>query len=200
MAMSEVTGMRHSRTFLRSFKPFFFYFPGGVALWVWTAMNAHYSWTSCVLFFMVGVVGWPLLEYGLHRGLHFPARSAWLREFLYQAHLVHHEDPQDPRLIFVRFSATAPISLLLFLLLWGLFGRWQEAALTLTGLWAGYLVYEFVHYSAHVGAPKAAWMRYLKKYHLLHHYQDDRSRYGVTTPVVDWVFRTHQPLPIQMSS
>jgi sterol desaturase/sphingolipid hydroxylase (fatty acid hydroxylase superfamily) len=177
------------------FKPFFLYFPGGAALLAWAGFSASFSWISGALMFALGLVGWTLIEYGAHRGVfHFPAKSAWVRSFLYRTHLAHHDDPQDIQLIFIRFSASVPISALLFLLLWGMLGQWQRVAFALTGLWAGYLFYEFVHYSAHFRTPKTALMRYLKKYHTLHHHQDEQTRFGVTTPLVDWLFGTYRSI------
>ena len=190
-----------NRAHLLYFKPFLLYLPLAVVLLIWAVTSAPFSWISCALIFTLSALGWPLVEYGVHRGIfHFPAKSAWVRSFLYRSHLVHHDDPQDIRFVFVRFSASVPINALIFLLLWSVVGQWQGAALAIAGLMAGYLFYEFVHYSAHFRTPKTPWMRYLKKYHVLHHHQDEQTRFGVTTPVVDWLFGTYRPIPSKTSA
>lgn len=185
-----------NRAHLPCFKPFFLYLPLGAILVIWAGTSAPFSWVSGVLIFALGAGGWPLLEYGIHREVfHFPAKSERVRSFLYRSHLAHHDDPQEIQLIFVRLSSSVPMSALLFLLFWGVLGQWQKAILAVTGLWAGYLFYEFAHYSAHFRTPPTPLMRYLKKYHMLHHHQDEQTRFGVTTPLVDWLFGTYRPIP-----
>jgi sterol desaturase/sphingolipid hydroxylase (fatty acid hydroxylase superfamily) len=36
---------------------------------------------------------------------------------------------------------------------------------------------------------RGVW-RWLKQYHLRHHYQDDQAGYGVSSPLWDYVFKT----------
>jgi len=54
----------------------------------------------------------------------------------------------------------------------------------------GYLCYDYIHYATHhfrMDSPVAA---YLKRYHMLHHYTKEESRFGVSSPLWDFVFRT----------
>ena len=62
------------------------------------------------------------------------------------------------------------------------------------GLIGGYFGYEWLHYQAHHGASRLRLLRYLKKYHLLHHHQTPDLRFGVTSPIVDYLFGTYQPV------
>jgi hypothetical protein len=187
-----------NRAHLRYWRPFHLYLPLGAVLLIGAAVGAPFSWITGGLIFTLGVVSWPLLEYGVHRGLfHLPTRSTGVLSSLSRAHLMHHDDPQNIEFIFVRLYASAPITTLMFLLLWAGLGQWQKAVLAIMGQWAGYMFYEFVHYSAHFRAPQTALMRYLKKYHMLHHHQDDQTRFGVTTPVIDWLLGTYRPIPTQ---
>jgi len=81
------------------------------------------------------------------------------------------------------------------LLLRLLLGEWQTAIYVLSGIWSGYLWYEFVHYSAHCRQPRTRFMRYLKTYHLLHHHTSEEIWFGVTSPVIDHIFGTHHITP-----
>jgi len=56
----------------------------------------------------------------------------------------------------------------------------------------GLLWYEWVHYVAHIPyVPKTAFGRWIKKYHLWHHYKNERMWFGVTNPSMDFVGRTY---------
>lgn len=172
------------------FRPFFFYLFGGIALGTGVLLSSPSAAKVFPRFFLLGLLLWPALEYGFHRGLHARARSARLRAFLHRAHGIHHEAPHRIESLFIRFSASASLSLLFFLFFWGAFGSGTKAVTSLLGLWGGYLFYEFAHYSAHCGRPRTAWMRYMRRHHRLHHHRDERARFGVTTPLMDWLFGT----------
>jgi len=55
----------------------------------------------------------------------------------------------------------------------------------------GYLCYDMLHYATHHFPMKTRVGAWLKHYHLLHHYQDERYGYGVSSPLWDYVFGTH---------
>jgi|GEM_PF-411722 len=171
------------------FKPFFFYLAAGAALGVGALARDPSAWPTLLGLGLGGLLLWPFLEYAVHRGLHARARSARVRAFLYRAHGIHHAAPQAVGSIFIRFSASASLSALLFLLFVSALGSWPKAAALLIGLWAGYLLYEFTHYVAHFGRPRTAWMRRRQRHHQLHHHRED-ARFGVTTSLVDWLFGT----------
>ena len=56
-----------------------------------------------------------------------------------------------------------------------------------------YLAYEWVHYRTHFGRARTSIGRGLRKRHLQHHLVRDDRWYGVTSPLWDYVFRTHVP-------
>ena len=47
-----------------------------------------------------------------------------------------------------------------------------------------------LHYYVHHFAPKNRLGKYLRKYHLAHHFKHEPLRYGVSTPIWDYVFGT----------
>ena len=137
-----------------------------------------------------GFLLWTLVEYFLHRVVFHKVPTSLLEvEFHFLAHGIHHKDPWDQtRLVFPILGAIGLASVL-----FGLFTALFEpgaALLLMSGLLAGYLAYDLGHFAWHHGKSAAAWFKYLKRYHLAHHYQDMNSRYGVSQPLWDWVFRS----------
>ena len=70
----------------------------------------------------------------------------------------------------------------------------RDVSLTLSlllGSLVGLLYYEWVHYVAHIPfVPKTPFGRWIKKYHLWHHYKNERMWFGVTNPSMDFLGRT----------
>src|SRR2546430_2159045 len=84
------------------------------------------------------------------------------------------------------FSHVHPATPLVVLL----FGNAAPAAWA--GLAAGYVCYDSIHYAIHHFPMKAGLLNRLKQHHLRHHYHDDHSGYGVSSPFWDYVFRTNR--------
>ena len=55
---------------------------------------------------------------------------------------------------------------------------------------AGYFFYEYLDFQAHHGTSRGRLTRYFRKYHLQHHNYDATVRYGVTSPLFDYLFGT----------
>jgi len=58
------------------------------------------------------------------------------------------------------------------------------------GFTLGYLVYDLTHYATHHFAMRSGILRYLKRYHMMHHYKTPDQRFGVSSPLWDIVYRT----------
>jgi sterol desaturase/sphingolipid hydroxylase (fatty acid hydroxylase superfamily) len=58
------------------------------------------------------------------------------------------------------------------------------------GFVAGYLVYDMTHYATHHLRPRTRWGRLLRRHHFMHHFRDEGQRFGVSSPLWDWVFGT----------
>jgi len=139
--------------------------------------------------FGLGVLLWTAIEYGLHRGLfhlRFPER---MKVFAFLAHGYHHEFPDDrmrlvaPPLMF--WSLGAAFGLLFYYV----FGP-QIWATAFAGTMAGYLAYDSLHFYTHHARPRHRVGRWLRRYHLLHHFRDGESRYGISSPLWDLILRT----------
>ncbi len=140
--------------------------------------------------FGAGILLWTLIEYLLHRFLfHLRPRGPRSKAFLFLAHGYHHEFPDDklrlvaPPLMF--WSLAAAVSLLYGVV----FGSRYWAQL-FAGTTAGYLAYDCIHYYTHHAVPRNPVGRWLRRYHLLHHFEDNDERYGISSPLWDLVFRT----------
>lgn len=139
---------------------------------------------------LAGWLVWSLVEYLMHRFLfHARAESEAARVVLLLVHGHHHLWPDDPR----RVAAT-PIQFgSLALLLHGLATLALPSAHART-VWAGailgYLAYEAAHWYAHHGRATGGPLGALRRYHMRHHHEDPRSRWGIGSPLWDFVFRT----------
>lgn len=137
-----------------------------------------------------GIVVWSLLEYWLHRVLfHYVPTGNFGKRFIWYLHGVHHDWPNDKlRLVF-----PPAVSLPLAAAFWGLFTvtvgdplRWPLMA----GLAIGYLSYDMIHYWVHHYSPRSRAGKFLRRYHLEHHFKNPHSGYGVSQPLWDYVFGT----------
>ena len=131
--------------------------------------------------FGLGVVLWPLVEYGIHGGL----AHGW-RTPVSPLHWDHH---LEPRRVFTSPIAWLPAIVIVFLLLRWLLDVWLAGALV-GGLLCGFFRYEYRHWRIHFRAPRTERERRRRAHHLAHHDRNPRAYYGVSTPFWDQVFGT----------
>ncbi len=142
---------------------------------------------SLVALVLLGLVGWSLLEYLLHR---FVLHG--LQPFQ-RLHAEHHLRPT------ALIGTPTVFTALLFALFlagpaWLLADRWQACALML-GVLGGYLAYASTHHALHHARSDNAWVGRRKRWHALHHQRpanaaQSHAHYGVTTALWDRVFGT----------
>jgi 4-hydroxysphinganine ceramide fatty acyl 2-hydroxylase len=139
---------------------------------------------------VVGGLGiWTLIEYGLHRFVfHYEPDTPWGKRLHFTMHGVHHDYPNDSTRLVMPPSLSIPLGLGFYLLYSRLFGPYANALFA--GTVAGYLAYDMLHYATHHFAMRGPILSWLKKNHLRHHYRDKATRFGVTSPIWDYVFRT----------
>lgn len=179
----------------KRFTPIYFYTAWAASL----ATAALYSETRPVTgilgLLMCGFVSWAFVEYAVHRfALHHPPCRATRRRFISASHQSHHNYPQAIDQLFARLRMSVPLALCYCLLAWAMLGSWQAMAYLFVGLVIGYFSYEWLHYQAHHGRSRLRPLKYLRKYHLLHHHQTPDLRFGVTSPAVDYLFGTFRPV------
>lgn len=139
-----------------------------------------------------GFVVWTLTEYWLHRTFfHWIPDTAWGTRMHFLVHGVHHEWPGD------RYRLVMPpaVSTTLFVAFLGLFWLLMGAAAWPfhAGFALGYVGYDMTHYYIHHHHPQQAWLRDLRRHHLMHHAPKSRhgGKFGVSTTLWDHVFRTY---------
>jgi sterol desaturase/sphingolipid hydroxylase (fatty acid hydroxylase superfamily) len=54
----------------------------------------------------------------------------------------------------------------------------------------GYLCYDYIHFATHHFRPRTRVGKFLKQHHMLHHFAEHGSRWGVSSPMWDYVFGT----------
>jgi sterol desaturase/sphingolipid hydroxylase (fatty acid hydroxylase superfamily) len=170
--------------------PFLVWAP--VAAWlIWRAVAVHGIGLAGLLGIGVaGLVTWTLTEYLLHRFVfHYEPETETGRKVHYLFHGVHHDTPQDKTRLLMPPAGALPIIAALYLLFYMVLPYpWAEP---FTGFFIiGYLVYDYIHYATHHFPMKHPALKFLKHYHMRHHFSDDDGRYGVSTPFWDWVFGT----------
>jgi sterol desaturase/sphingolipid hydroxylase (fatty acid hydroxylase superfamily) len=178
----------------RKLAPFYFY-TAVVLLLAAAARGNGPSKSAILILFLFGFLSWGLVEYVLHRFVfHLDATPIFGRNFVYAAHLTHHENPKATDYLFANLQISLPIAMAYWLLAWAVLGTWRAASYLFIGLVAGYFCYEWLHFLAHHGRSRLPLFRYLRKYHLLHYYRTPDQRFGVTSPVFDLLFGTFRPV------
>jgi sterol desaturase/sphingolipid hydroxylase (fatty acid hydroxylase superfamily) len=173
------------------YKPYIFY--TAVILFMQAAVvrSGESSLMTFAGLFVVGLLTWGLYEYATHRWvLHREPKAEGFNLPGNLTHLRHHADPDSLARLNVQLSESVPVCVVYFLLAWALAGNWQAATHLYTGLIAGYFFYEYLDFQAHHGTSRGRLTRYFRKYHLQHHHYDATVRFGVTSPIFDYIFGT----------
>jgi 4-hydroxysphinganine ceramide fatty acyl 2-hydroxylase len=133
-------------------------------------------------------------EYTTHRYLLHakPSKNAFIAGLQRRLHYDHHVEPARLDLLFLPPWALAPS----FLLYAGIYAAIARNRDTVASLLMGNLLalfyYEWVHYVAHIPyKPVTPYGRWIKKYHLWHHFKNEKLWFGVTNPTVDYIARTY---------
>jgi sterol desaturase/sphingolipid hydroxylase (fatty acid hydroxylase superfamily) len=174
-----------------------FWLPIAVVLLVYAVMTvpgSAFPW-YIPLGFIIGLFLWTLAEYTLHRFLfhHHPTTPRQERIF-FLFHGIHHAQPQVKTRLVMPFPVAIPLAAVFFglfyLILAVLLKSPQWVTPLMAGFLIGYLAYDLTHYATHHFPMRSGYAKYIKRYHMQHHYKDPDTRFGVSSPVWDWVFRT----------
>lgn len=172
-----------------------------VPLLMWAPIAAWLFWRtfsvyelplgSVVGIALFGIFAWTLSEYCLHRFVfHFRATSKTGKWFVFLFHGNHHDDPKDKTRLVMPPAGAVPIMALLYLL-FSLFIPQPWIQPFFGSFIVAYLIYDYIHYSVHHFPMQNPVAKYLKHYHLKHHYSGETGRYGVSSPLWDYILRTN---------
>jgi 4-hydroxysphinganine ceramide fatty acyl 2-hydroxylase len=110
----------------------------------------------------------------------------------HRLHYDHHVEPDRLDLLFLPVWFLVPtlaITALDYVLLFG----WAVVASATFGLTLAIFHYEWVHYVAHIPyQPRTRPARWLKQYHLRHHFISEKFWFGVSNPSMDFVGLTYK--------
>ncbi|MBX2992876.1 MAG: sterol desaturase family protein [Bacteroidetes bacterium] len=189
-----------ARLFKSNFLEFFSHVHPSIPLIVYIPVMAYFLYQASInpsmtnggivgLFF-AGLFFWTLAEYLLHRFVfHYEPTSEWGKYLHFMMHGVHHDYPNDSLRLVMPPVVSIPLALLFYYLFVAVLGVAYTAPF-FAGFILGYMIYDSWHYASHHFALKSSGWLWLKQYHMLHHYQDPQTRYGVSSPLWDYVFGT----------
>lgn len=143
-----------------------------------------------ILVFLGGMFFWTIFEYLIHRFVFHVGNSAssWRKNLQEAIHGIHHEYPRDKgRLAMPPVLSVMVASFFIFLFKVTL-GNYGYPAVS--GFLTGYASYLIVHYSVHAFRPPRNFFRRLWINHSIHHYKDQNTVFGVSSPLWDYVFGT----------
>jgi 4-hydroxysphinganine ceramide fatty acyl 2-hydroxylase len=151
--------------------------------------QSQLSILAVVGLFLLGALIWTFVEYIIHRYVfHYEPKTVRGKQLHYIIHGVHHDYPNDARRLVMPPSISIPLAILFWALFAITLGRFAPAVSA--GFGFGYVCYDSIHYAIHHFEMKRGVSRWLKQYHLQHHYKDDHVGYGISSPLWDYIFRT----------
>ncbi|MFN3405147.1 MAG: sterol desaturase family protein [Cytophagaceae bacterium] len=139
--------------------------------------------------FISGFLFFTLLEYLVHRYVfHMKPDTDLKRKLQYSMHGIHHEFPKDQG----RLAMPPVISILLAAIFFVIFYLLMNTKVFafLPGMLSGYAFYLFVHFIVHAYPPPKNFTKALWVNHAIHHYKDNNTVFGVSSPLWDYVFGT----------
>ncbi|MDR3408891.1 MAG: sterol desaturase family protein [Methylovirgula sp.] len=165
-----------------------------MALLAWLSLRSLSPLTVLVAV-ALGYAIWTLIEYFGHRYLfHAEFPGEWGARIHFLIHGVHHDHPNDPLRLVMPPLLSGPIMLIALLVAWLVFG-FPLGYAVLIGFMLGYVAYDMVHYYVHHATPSTRVGRYLRQVHMVHHFRDPESYFGVSAPYWDAVFGTRAAPP-----
>jgi 4-hydroxysphinganine ceramide fatty acyl 2-hydroxylase len=145
-----------------------------------------------LLWVVIGALTFYVSEYGFHRfAFHAePSRFAFVRKLQHRLHYDHHAEPERLDLLFLPVWFLVP-NLALTALGYAIIFGGAVVASAMFGVTLAIFQYEWVHYVAHISyRPVTPIGRWLKQYHLRHHFISEKFWFGVSNPSMDFLGRT----------
>ncbi|MEM8856338.1 MAG: sterol desaturase family protein, partial [Pseudomonadota bacterium] len=168
----------------------FLYWTPFCTVTAWIAIAHAQSVWTLVAGAVFGVVVYTLVEYLMHRFVyHWEPESRLLRILtadMGRSHMGHHRNP-------AKYGGgingnQPPIVAIATVFALGAYFTPFPTAFGLMAVTAGainYVAQEFVHFGTHHLPMNNRMMRLMKRHHMLHHYQDENSNFGLFWPVWD---------------
>jgi sterol desaturase/sphingolipid hydroxylase (fatty acid hydroxylase superfamily) len=192
------------RLFKSDFLEFFTHISPIAVLVIWLPVIGYFlflSFTSSasivivIIGILLGLFLWTLAEYLLHRFVfHFPAKTPWQKRLSFLFHGIHHEQPRIKTRLVMPPAVSIPLAALFLGLFYLIFNVIANIPLwvapVFSGFILGYVTYDMIHYGTHHISMKKGYLRMVRQQHMHHHFQTPNMRFGVTSPLWDYVFGT----------
>ena len=203
--------INHSAEPIRLFEPefleFFTHISPIAVLIIWTPVALFFlaragvgltpatTLASLPVGFLLGAFVWTFAEYMLHRFLfHYEPKTERAEKIFFLFHGVHHYQPQTKTRLVMPPVVSIPLAVVFYGLFYLIVGLLLDApswvASLFSGFIAGYLVYDIGHYAQHHFPMRRGYLKFIKRYHMQHHYKTPNERFGVSSPLWDYVFGT----------
>jgi sterol desaturase/sphingolipid hydroxylase (fatty acid hydroxylase superfamily) len=139
---------------------------------------------------LAGLLIWTPTEYVLHRFIfHFRPTTPLQEKLQFLIHGLHHADPMDAtRLVMPPVAGAVIATVLYFIFRVPLGGQMVDPFFA--GFLIGYLIYDYTHFAVHFFRPRTRLGKFIKQNHMIHHFVNHDSRWGVSSPFWDYVFGT----------
>ncbi len=193
------------RLFKSNFLEFFTHISPVTVVIIWLPVAVYFTWSATAslagksgwfipVAILLGLFLWTISEYTLHRFVfHFKPHTPRQERLSFLFHGVHHAQPQCKTRLVMPIALSVPLAavfFLLFSLIGSLLGALNWVGPLFTGFLVGYLIYDLTHYATHHFPMRSGYAKYIKRYHMQHHYKTPDARYGVSSPAWDYVFGT----------
>jgi sterol desaturase/sphingolipid hydroxylase (fatty acid hydroxylase superfamily) len=153
-----------------------------------------FSVSSVLMLSFLGLFVWTLTEYLLHRYVfHFNATTPFQKRIQFLIHGLHHDDPNDPTRLVMPPAGSLILSVPLFLgfqFIFQVFGKPDATIPFFAAFVIGYLCYDYIHYGVHHFKPTSKLGKMIKQHHMLHHFVDHDAKWGVSSPIWDYLLGT----------
>jgi hypothetical protein len=167
-------------------------------LFLFVAAMDAFTWPVHGWLTLLGAALFFISEYGYHRyAFHAPPirRVPLVLRLQHRLHYDHHVDPARLDLLFLPLWFVIPNLVFTGAVAWRIWPTASAIGALLAGTAAAILYYEWVHYLAHIPyRPRTAWGRWMKKYHLWHHFKNEQLWFGVTNPTADFLLHSYRPV------
>lgn len=156
------------------------------------ALLVSSNWTGMALSAASIALIYPLAWYAIHRFIlhgRFLYRWSVTARIWKRIHFDHHQDPHKLEVLFGSPINTLPTMALFTLPIGFAFAGWPGAAVALGTALLWTCFYEFCHCIEHLNfTPRFAYLKKMKQRHLLHHFHNENTNFGITNFYVDRLF------------
>lgn len=171
--------------------PLIIWVPVLIASLTYAIINFDLAISTIILFFIIGLFSWTLIEYIMHRFVfHYHPTSAFGQRLHFLMHGVHHDYPNDSKRLVMPPLMSFILAIPFFLCFYYGLDQGAKSFSSFAGVVFGYLCYDMIHYAVHHAKWQNSYFEKIKKHHMAHHFVHPDAGFGVSSLIWDVVFRT----------